>query len=347
MNSTLDGENELVTLEEGMVLPGVVNAFVKYGAFVDLGNDVTGLVHTRDMSWKRVQHPSEVVNIGDEIEVKVLKIDRERDRISLGIKQLSEDPWQGIEQRYPEGTRLSGKVTKLTHFGCFVEIEEYIEGLVHASDMDWRNKNVRPSKVVQVDDEVEVMVLGSDEERHRIALGIKQCQPNPWEEFAKHHNNYDKVVGNIASTTNFGIFVGLEGGIDGLVHLSDISWETPGEQAILRYQKDEDVEVVVLKISAERQRVSLGIKQLEEEALLEYIKKHPKGSLLKGTVCEIEDNRAFIQLADDIEGYISASEIAPDFVDDIDSVLPEGKEVEAKFIDMDWKKGCLVLSLSE
>ncbi len=242
---------------------------------------------------------------------------------------------------------LSGKVTKLTHFGCFVEIEEYIEGLVHASDMDWRNKNVRPSKVVQVDDEVEVMVLGSDEERHRIALGIKQCQPNPWEEFAKHHNNYDKVVGNIASTTNFGIFVGLEGGIDGLVHLSDISWETPGEQAILRYQKDEDVEVVVLKISAERQRVSLGIKQLEEEALLEYIKKHPKGSLLKGTVCEIEDNRAFIQLADGIEGYISASEIAPDFVDDIDSVLPEGKEVEAKFIDMDWKKGCLVLSLSE
>jgi len=269
MNSTLDGENELVTLEEGMVLPGVVNAFVKYGAFVDLGNDVTGLVHTRDMSWKRVQHPSEVVNIGDEIEVKVLKIDRERDRISLGIKQLSEDPWQGIEQRYPEGTRLSGKVTKLTHFGCFVEIEEYIEGLVHASDMDWRNKNVRPSKVVQVDDEVEVMVLGSDEERHRIALGIKQCQPNPWEEFAKHHNNYDKVVGNIASTTNFGIFVGLEGGIDGLVHLSDISWETPGEQAILRYQKDEDVEVVVLKISAERQRVSLGIKQLEEEAPIE------------------------------------------------------------------------------
>jgi small subunit ribosomal protein S1 len=349
MNLTSDEKNDFIALEEGMIVHGVVKGLAKYGAFLEFQdqNDSvqSGLVHIMDMSWRRVQHPTEIVKIGDEIDVKVLRIDRERRRISLGIKQLGENPWQGIAERYPNGTRITGKVTRLTNYGGFVEIEENIEGLVHVSDMDWANKNVHPSKVVRVGDEIEVMVLSSDEDRYRIALGIKQCHPNPWANFAEHHQLYDKVVGNISSITDFGIFVGLDGGIDGLVHISDISWDTPGDQAIRDYERDDDVDVVILNIDVVRQRISLGIKQLEEDALLDFLRQHPKESLLKGTVSKIdEDNRAIIELAEGVEGYINPSKLANDSDEEIDSIWSEGEVVEVNFIDMDWKEGYLILS---
>jgi len=352
MNSTSDEQNDFIALEEGMIVHGAVKGLAKYGAFLEFldQNDSvqSGLVHIMDMSWKRVLHPTEIVNIGDEIDVKVLRIDHERRRISLGIKQLGENPWQGIGERYPNGTRITGKVTRLTNYGSFVEIEENIEGLVHVSDMDWANKNVHPSKVVKVGDEIEVIVLSSDEERYRIALGIKQCYPNPWANFADHHQVYDQVGGTISSITSFGIFVGLDGGIDGLVHISDISWDTPGDQAIGDYEKGDEVEIVILNIDVERQRISLGIKQLEEELLLEFLRQNPKGSLLKGTVSKIDDdNRAIIQLADDVEGYISPSKLANESDEEIDNLLSEDEVVEVTFADMDWKEGYLILSQKE
>jgi len=332
-------------IQEGMVLRGVIKALTKHGAFIDLGY-VDGLVHMRDMAWKRVQHPKEVVNLGDEIDVKVLKIDHKHKRISLGIKQLMPNPWIGIVQRYPEGTCWVGKVTKLIDYGCFVELETGIEGLVHVSEMDWTQKNVHPSKVVQVGDEVEVMVLETDEKRQRIALGIKQCLPNPWEEFAATHKRHDKLVGNIISITNFGIFIRLDGGIDGLVHLSDISWDMPTEEAIHHYKKGEDIEVVVLNISPEHQRISLGIKQLEGDAISEFIAQYPIGSLIKGTVSEIKDKKAILQVAEGVECYIKISQLADEEIKDICSVLQEGDEVEAMFIGVDRKERCLILSQS-
>ena len=333
-----------VEIQEGMVLHGVIKALTKYGAFVNLGQ-ADGLVHIRDMAWKRVQHPKEMVNIGDEVDVKVLKVDIEQNRISLGMKQLMPNPWIGIAQRYPKGTRWFGKVTKLIDYGCFVELDAGIEGLVHVSEMDWTHKNVHPSRIVQVGDEVEVMVLDSDEKRRRIALGIKQCCPNPWEEFAATHNKYDKLVGHITSITNFGIFVRLEGGIDGLVHFSDIFWDTPTEEAMNNYKRGDEIEVMVLGINPERQRISLGIKQLEEDTLSERIAEYPIGSLVKGTVNKIEEERAILQIAKDVEGYIRVSQLAHEHVENIRSVLQEGDEVEAILIGVDRKERCLILSL--
>ncbi len=334
----------LETMQEGMVLRGVVKNLTDYGAFVDLGG-VDGLLHITDMSWKRVKHPSEVVNIGDEIDVKVLKFDRERVRVSLGLKQLSEDPWVDIANRYPEGTRVGGKVTNLTDYGCFVEIEEGVEGLVHVSEMDWTNKNVHPSKIVQVGDEVEVMVLDIDQERRRISLGIKHCHSNPWDDFAATHNKNDRVVGNIKSVTEFGIFVGLDGGIDGLIHLSDISWNVPGEEAVRNYKKGDEVEAVVLAVDPERERISLGIKQLDKDPFSNFVAEHPKGSLVKGTVSEVDAKGAVIQLGDGVEGYLRASELGHDRIEDTRVILKMGGEVEAKFIGVDRKKRTISLSL--
>ena len=331
-------------MQEGMVLRGVVKNLTDYGAFVDLGG-VDGLLHITDMAWKRVRHPSEVVNVGDEIEVKVLKFDRERVRVSLGLKQLGEDPWIDIARRYPEGARLFGKVTNLADYGCFVEIEEGVEGLVHVSEMDWTNKNIHPSKVVQIGDEVEVMVLDIDEERRRISLGIKQCHVNPWEEFAATHNKNDKVVGTIKSITDFGIFIGLDGGIDGLVHLSDISWNQPGEEAVREYKKGDEVETVVLAVDPERERISLGVKQLDKDPFSHFVAEYPKGSIVKGTVREVDAKGAVIQLEDGVEGYLRASEIARDRVEDARTLLEEGAEVEAKFIGVDRKKRVISLSI--
>lgn len=334
----------LETMQEGMVLKGVVKNLTDYGAFVDLGG-VDGLLHITDMAWKRVRHPSEIVNIGDEIEVKVLKFDRERVRVSLGLKQLGEDPWIDIARRYPEGTRLVGKVTNLADYGCFVEIEEGVEGLVHVSEMDWTNKNVHPSKIVQVGDEVEVMVLDIDEGRRRISLGIKHCQVNPWDGFAATHSKNDRVVGIIKSITDFGIFVGLEGGIDGLVHLSDISWNEPGEEAVRKYKKGDEIEAVVLAVDAERERISLGIKQLDQDPFSMFVAEHPKGSLVQGKVKEVDAKGAIIQLEEGVEGYLRASELMRDRVEDARMVLKEGKEVEAKFIGVDRKKRTISLSI--
>ncbi|HHQ42833.1 MAG TPA: 30S ribosomal protein S1 [Chromatiales bacterium] len=334
----------LKRLSEGQVVKGVVKNLTDYGAFVDLGG-IDGLLHITDMAWKRVKHPSEVVNVGDEIEVKVLKFDRERNRVSLGLKQLGEDPWEDISRRYPVGTRLFGKVTNIADYGAFVEIEEGVEGLVHVSEMDWTNKNIHPSKVVSLGDEVEVMVLDIDEERRRISLGMKQCQPNPWEEFAATHNKGDKVKGVIKSITDFGIFIGLEGGIDGLVHLSDLSWNIPGEEAVRNYKKGDEVEAVVLAVDPERERISLGIKQLDKDPFANFVAEHAKGSIVKGTVKEVDAKGAVIDLGDGVEGYLRASEISRDRVEDARSILNVGDEVEAKFMGVDRKSRTISLSI--
>ena len=334
----------LDNLQEGSVVRGVVKNLTEYGAFVDLGG-IDGLLHITDMAWKRVKHPSEVVNVGDEMDVKVLKFDRERNRVSLGLKQLGEDPWQNIARRYPVGTRLFGKVTNLTDYGAFVEIEEGVEGLVHVSEMDWTNKNIHPSKVVLVGDEVEVMVLDIDEDRRRISLGIKQVQPNPWQEFATSHNKGDKVVGTIKSITDFGIFVGLDGSIDGLVHLSDISWNTPGEEAIRSFRKGEEIEAVVLAVDAERERISLGVKQLADDPFSRFLVENPKGSVVRGKVTEVDAKGAAVMLIDGVEGYIRASEVTRDRVDDARNVLTVGEEIEAKFVGVDRKKRVISLSV--
>mgnify|MGYP001812616375 FL=1 len=336
-------EELLEQLQEGAVLKGIVKNLTDYGAFVDLGG-IDGLLHITDMAWKRVKHPSEVVNVGDEIQVKVLKFDRERQRVSLGMKQLGEDPWQAIARRYPPGTRLFGTVTNLADYGAFVEIEEGVEGLVHVSEMDWTNKNVAPSKVVQVGDEVEVMVLDIDEERRRVSLGIKQCQANPWAEFATSFNRGDKVTGQIKSITDFGIFIGLDGGIDGLVHLSDLSWEVPGEELVRNYRKGEELEAVVLSIDPERERISLGIKQLDRDPLSGFLAEHPKGSVVKGKVQEVDAKGAVIDLGG-IEGYLRASELARDRVEDARAVLKVGDEVEARFTGVDRKNRAISLSI--
>ncbi len=337
-------EKLLETLEEGAVVKGIVKNLTDYGAFVDLGG-IDGLLHITDMAWKRVKHPSEVVEIGDEIEVRVLKFDREKMRVSLGLKQLGEDPWENIMRRYPVGTRLFGKVTNIADYGAFVEIEEGVEGLVHVSEMDWTNKNIHPTKVVQVGDEVEVMVLDIDEERRRISLGMKQCKPNPWDEFAENHKKGDHVTGKIKSITDFGIFIGLEGGIDGLVHLSDISWDIPGEEAIRNYKKGQEIETVVLSVDPERERISLGIKQLDQDPFSSYLATHEKGSIVKGVIKEVEPKGARVELAEGVEGYIRASEISRDRVEDARSVLKEGEEVEAKFTGVDRKNRMLMLSI--
>ncbi|WJW76692.1 30S ribosomal protein S1 [Thiohalobacter sp. IOR34] len=337
-------ETLLKNLQEGMIIKGVVKNLTDYGVFVDLGG-IDGLLHITDMAWKRVKHPSEIVNVGDEIEVKVLKFDRERNRVSLGLKQLGQDPWADLARRYPEGTRLFGKVTNIADYGCFVEIEEGVEGLVHVSEMDWTNKNVNPAKVVHVGQEVEVMVLDIDEERRRISLGMKQCHANPWEEFAALHNKGDKVTGTIKSITDFGIFVGLEGGIDGLVHLSDISWHEPGEEAVHHYKKGDEVEAVVLAVDPERERISLGIKQLDKDPFSNFVAEHPKGSIVKGVVKEVDAKAAVVDLGDGIEGTLRASELARDRVEDARTVLKEGDEVEAKFMGVDRKNRTISLSI--
>ncbi len=342
--SSADREELLNSLEEGMVVKGLVKNLTDYGAFVDLGG-IDGLLHITDMAWKRVTHPSEVVSIGDEIEVKILKFDKEKSRVSLGLKQLGEDPWVDISRRYPEGTRLFGKVSNLADYGCFVEIEEGVEGLVHVSEMDWTNKNVHPSKLVHLGQEVEVMVLDIDEERRRISLGMKQCQPNPWDEFAATHARGDKVTGAIKSITDFGVFIGLEGGIDGLVHLSDISWNDSGEEIARNFKKGDELETVILSIDPERERISLGIKQLDGDPISEYMNEHPKGQVVKGRVVSVDARGAEIELADGVIGYMRASEISQDPVDDARKVLKEGDEVEAMLVGVDRKKRSINLSI--
>ena len=334
----------LSNLEEGQVIKGVVKNLTDYGAFVDLGG-IDGLLHITDIAWRRVKHPSEVLKIGDEIEAKVLRYDRERNRVSLGLKQLGDDPWVDITRRYPEGTRLFGKVTNITDYGAFVEIEPGVEGLVHVSEMDWTNKNIHPSKVVQVGDETEVMVLDIDTERRRISLGMKQCQPNPWEEFAANHQKNEKISGKIKSITDFGIFVGLEGGIDGLIHLSDLSWNRPGEEAVRDYKKGDDLEAVILAVDPERERISLGIKQLDGDPFTSYVAANGKGAVVKGTVTAVEAKGATVKLGNDIEGYLRAADIARERIEDARSVLKEGDEVEAKITTIDRKNRKISLSI--
>lgn len=342
--SSSEREAMLATLQEGATVKGIVKNLTDYGAFVDLGG-IDGLLHITDMAWKRVKHPSEVVNVGDEINVKILRFDREKNRVSLGIKQLGSDPWEAISRRYPPNTRLFGKVTNIADYGCFVEIEEGVEGLVHVSEMDWTNKNVNPSKVVQIGDEVEVMVLDIDEERRRISLGLKQCKPNPWAEFAANFNKGDRVGGKIKSITDFGIFIGLPGNIDGLVHLSDISWDVPGEEAVRKYKKGEDVEAVVLSIDPERERISLGIKQMDHDPLSKFMADHPKGSIVKGTVTEVDARGALVELEGGISGQLRASELSRDRVEDARTVLKVGDVVEAKFTGLDRKSRVISLSI--
>jgi small subunit ribosomal protein S1 len=334
----------LDNLVEGAAVKGVVKNLTDYGAFVDLGG-IDGLLHITDMAWKRVKHPSEVVKVGEEIDVRILKFDRERQRVSLGLKQLGADPWQNIARRYPANTRLFGKVTNIADYGCFVEIEEGVEGLVHVSEMDWTNKNVNPAKVVHVGQEVEVMVLDIDEERRRISLGVKQCKANPWKEFADNYNRGDKVSGQIKSITDFGIFIGLAGGIDGLVHLSDISWDLPGEEAVRSYQKAQQVDAMVLSIDPERERISLGIKQLAKDPFSAYIAEHPKNSVVKGVVREVDAKGAIIDLGNGVDGQLRASDISRDRVEDARLVLKVGDEVEARFTGVDRKGRSISLSI--
>jgi len=342
--NSAEREALLETLEEGKVVKGIVKNLTDYGAFVDLGG-IDGLLHITDMAWKRVKHPSEVVSIGDEIEIQVLKFDKERERVSLGLKQMGDDPWKDIARRYPNSTRIHGKVTNIADYGCFVEIEDGVEGLVHMSEMDWTNKNVHPSKLVSLGDEVEVMVLDIDADRRRISLGIKQCQANPWEEFAMTHNKGDKVTGAIKSITDFGIFIGLEGGIDGLIHLSDISWEEDNEELIRDFKKGDDVEAVVLAIDPERERISLGIKQLQDDPFSSFLSEHPRGSIVTGTITAVDARGANVELAEGIEGYIRAADIARERIDDASKVLNVGDEVEAKFTGMSRKDRTLTLSI--
>ena len=337
-------EKLLERLTEGAVVKGTVKNLTDYGAFVDLGG-IDGLLHITDMAWKRVRHPSEVVNVGDELDVRVLKYDRERNRVSLGLKQLGDDPWVAIARRYPVGSRLFGKVSNVTDYGCFVEIEPGVEGLVHVSEMDWTNKNVNPAKVVQVGDETEVMVLDVDEERRRISLGIKQTRSNPWEAFAAMHKKGDKVSGQIKSITDFGVFIGLDGGIDGLVHLSDISWQTPGEELVRNFKKGDEVEAVVLAVDPERERISLGVKQLEQDPFGQYMGTHPRGTIVTGTVKEVDARGAVVDLGEGIEGYLSARDIAKERIDDASQHFKVGDTVEAKFVGMDRKGRMLQLSI--
>ena len=334
----------LESLEEGQEVKGIVKNLTDYGAFVDLGG-IDGLLHITDMAWKRVKHPSEVVEIGDEIDVKVLKFDRERSRVSLGLKQMGDDPWVNLARRYPEGARMFGKVTNIADYGCFVEIEEGVEGLVHVSEMDWTNKNVHPSKVVALGDEVEVMVLDIDEERRRVSLGVKQCKPNPWDEFAAIHKKGDHVSGKIKSITDFGVFIGLDGGIDGLIHLSDISWDDEGEDAIRKFKKGDELETVVLAVDPERERISLGIKQLEKDPFSSFVATNAKGSVVKGKVGQVDARGAVILLGEGVEGYLRASELSRDRVEDARSKLKEGDEIKAKFLGVDRKNRTISLSI--
>ncbi len=334
----------LEELQEGNMVKGIIKNLTDYGAFVDLGG-IDGLLHITDMAWKRVKHPSEVVEVGQEIDVKILKFDRERQRVSLGMKQLGEDPWQDLARRYPQHTRMFGKVTNIADYGCFVEIEDGVEGLVHVSEMDWTNKNVNPSRVVQVGEEVEVMVIEIDEERRRISLGIKQCKSNPWAEFAATFNRSDKVSGQIKSITDFGIFIGLDGGIDGLVHLSDISWDYPGEEAVRNYKKGQEIEAAVLAIDAERERISLGIKQLEKDPFSGWLAAHPKNSIVTGTVTEVDARSATVDLGDGVFGSLRASELGRGRVEDARTMIKVGEEVEAKFTNVDRKSRTIALSI--
>lgn len=338
-------EELLASLEDGKVVTGIVKNLTDYGAFVDLGG-IDGLLHITDMAWKRVKHPSEVVNVGDEIEVKILKFDREKNRVSLGLKQMGDDPWSDIARRYPEGARLFGKVTNLTDYGCFVEIEDGVEGLVHVSEMDWTNKNIHPSKVVQVGMETEVVVLDIDPERRRISLGMKQCISNPWESFAALHKKGDQVKGNIKSITDFGIFIGLEGGIDGLIHLSDLTWnDQQSSESVRDFNKGDELEAVILAIDPERERISLGIKQMDQDPFSMYVAEHQKGTFVTGTVTEVDARGAVITLAEQVEGYLRASELSRDRVEDASTVLKVGEEVEAKFIAVDRKNRRISLSI--
>ena len=336
----------LETLKEGAIVKGVVKNITDYGAFVDLGG-IDGLLHITDLAWRRVKHPTEVLSVGDEVTAKILKFDAEKNRVSLGLKQLGEDPWIGISRRYPQGTRLFGKVTNITDYGAFVEIESGIEGLVHVSEMDWTNKNVHPAKVVSLGDEVEVMILEIDEDRRRISLGMKQCMPNPWEEFAMNHKKSDKVRGTIKSITDFGVFIGLPGNIDGLVHLSDLSWQATGEEAVKSLKKGDEVETVVLSIDVERERISLGIKQLEGDPFGNYVATHDKGNVVTGVVKSIESKGAVIELEKDVEGYLRASEIARDRVEDVRTHLKEGDTVEAVIVNIDRKSRAINLSIKQ
>ncbi|RKF19656.1 30S ribosomal protein S1 [Alginatibacterium sediminis] len=342
--NSVEREQLLENLQEGQETKGIVKNLTDYGAFVDLGG-VDGLLHITDMAWKRVKHPSEIVNVGDEINVKVLKFDRERTRVSLGLKQLGEDPWVAIANRYPEGARLEGRVTNLTDYGCFVEIEDGVEGLVHVSEMDWTNKNIHPSKVVNVGDLVEVMVLDIDEERRRISLGLKQCKANPWDLFASTHNKGDQVSGKIKSITDFGIFIGLDGGIDGLVHLSDISWDVAGEDAVRDFKKGDEIEAVVLQVDADRERISLGVKQLGEDPFNNFLADLKKGTIVNGTVSEVDAKGATIELIEGVEGYLRAGDISRDRVEDASLLLSVGDKVDAKFMGVDRKNRVISLSI--
>jgi small subunit ribosomal protein S1 len=334
----------LETLKEGAIVKGIVKNITDYGAFVDLGG-IDGLLHITDLAWRRVRHPSEVVQVGQELEAKVLKFDQDKNRVSLGLKQLGEDPWVGIARRYPQGTRLFGKVTNITDYGAFVEVEAGIEGLVHVSEMDWTNKNVDPRKVVTLGDEVEVMVLDIDEERRRISLGMKQCKPNPWEDFAQSHKKGDKVSGQIKSITDFGVFIGLPGGIDGLVHLSDLSWNESGEEAVRKYKKGDELEAVVLAIDTERERISLGIKQMGGDPFSNFASTHDKNTLVKGTVKSVDAKGAVIDLGNEVEGYLRAAEISADRVDDATTRLSAGDEIEALITNIDRKNRSIQLSI--
>ncbi|MCB1667895.1 MAG: 30S ribosomal protein S1 [Porticoccaceae bacterium] len=343
-SNSAEREELLANLDEGVELKGIVKNLTDYGAFVDLGG-IDGLLHITDMSWKRIKHPSEIVNVGDEIDVKVLKFDRERNRVSLGMKQTGEDPWGDITNRYPEGARVKAKVTNLTDYGCFAELEDGVEGLVHVSEMDWTNKNIHPSKVVQLGDEVEVMILDIDQERRRISLGIKQCHTNPWDDFAAKHNKGDKISGSIKSITDFGIFIGLDGGIDGLVHMSDISWNEAGEEAVHEFKKGDEVETVILAVDSERERISLGIKQLADDPVSSFLSANDRGSIVTGTVKEVDAKAAVITLAEDVEGQLKASELSRDRVEDARNVLSVGDEVEAKIVNIDRKNRVINLSV--
>ncbi|GAA4902926.1 30S ribosomal protein S1 [Ferrimonas pelagia] len=342
--NSVEREQLLENLAEGQEVKGIVKNLTDYGAFVDLGG-VDGLLHITDMAWKRVKHPSEIVNVGDEINVKVLKFDRERTRVSLGLKQLGEDPWVSIANRYPEGARLTGRVTNLTDYGCFVEIEEGVEGLVHVSEMDWTNKNIHPSKVVNLGDSVEVMVLDIDEERRRISLGLKQCKSNPWEDFCQNFNKGDKVSGKIKSITDFGIFIGLEGGIDGLVHLSDISWAANGDEAVRDFKKGDEIDAVVLSVDPERERISLGVKQIEEDPFNKYLSDNKKGAIVVGTITAVDAKGATVELGENAEGYIRVADISRDRIEDASTVLNAGEQVEAKIMGVDRKNRTISLSI--
>ena len=342
--STEERDALLEKLQEGMSVKGIVKNLTDYGAFVDLGG-VDGLLHITDMAWKRIKHPSEIVNVGDEIDVKVLKYDKDRNRVSLGLKQLGEDPWQAIKQRYPENSQVKAVVTNLTDYGCFAELETGVEGLVHVSEMDWTNKNIHPSKVVQLGDEVDVMILDIDEERRRISLGIKQCHQNPWDGFAERFQKGDRISGSIKSITDFGIFIGLDGNIDGLVHLSDISWEENGEDAVRNYTKGDELETVILSIDPERERISLGIKQLEDDPFMDYVSNNEKGSIVKGKITAVDVKSATVELQDRVEGFLRSSEVSRDKVEDIRTVLKEEEEIDVKIVNIDHKTRIISLSI--